>query len=492
MVHSDCDSLAPKQKSNSSITIQYTVLVLGAAAAAAAAAEALGGGGRRAPPPLLRSRTLPAIIAPGFSILHAQIDPQRSNDLTQSQMLCRGVSTHKVGGFRGHAPRISFTNKEESSDPHENRRKSASSRLGSSPRTSIASEDRADGIALRVPTPRGSVSSTSSSTGSRLARLLTQGIRGTPEDLGSETPRRLSWERRESASQLPRSASIDSMVEAAICARHSEPSQSTLQLPTRTDRAFSLASPAVGRRAKSQRGQAAQAYGDLLVQQFPLIIRFANGSQVEQQYKGTILCTWKFRTPRQTRCLEDVNRLRSRCSDVSQRRVEGHIVEWKDIAYLLLKLERPSREVTSTLQKTTAYYTLDFSDIVIFLPLGLQSVRLVRRHYERRSRGSAKAGADRAAGRRRGGLTARQSIPAPTSGIRTASRLPIVPRSRDVLLTANQRGVGHYRLTTINKSKNEMGMLAHKLRPASMASLKRGNIVAESAGLLALIMRRPP
>ncbi|CAH2036968.1 unnamed protein product, partial [Iphiclides podalirius] len=50
-----------------------------AAAAAAAAAEALGGGGRRGPPPLLRSRTLPAIIAPGFSILHAQIDPQRCN-----------------------------------------------------------------------------------------------------------------------------------------------------------------------------------------------------------------------------------------------------------------------------------------------------------------------------------------------------------------------------------------------------------------------------
>ncbi|CAH0701063.1 unnamed protein product [Spodoptera exigua] len=54
-----------------------------AAAAAAAAAEALGGGGRRAPPPLLRSRTLPAIIAPGFSILHAQIDPQRTNDVFQ-------------------------------------------------------------------------------------------------------------------------------------------------------------------------------------------------------------------------------------------------------------------------------------------------------------------------------------------------------------------------------------------------------------------------
>ncbi|KAF9823325.1 hypothetical protein SFRURICE_019134 [Spodoptera frugiperda] len=61
---------------------------------------------------------------------------------------------------------------------------------------------------------------------------------------------------RESGGQLPRSASIDSVVEAAICARHSEPSQpTTLQLP-RADRAFSLASPVVGRRAKTQRGQA--------------------------------------------------------------------------------------------------------------------------------------------------------------------------------------------------------------------------------------------
>ncbi|XP_052740268.1 uncharacterized protein LOC112046488 isoform X3 [Bicyclus anynana] len=225
-----------------------------AAAAAAAAAESLGG--RRGPPPLLRSRTLPAIIAPGFSILQAQIDPQLSADLSQSQMLCRGVSTHKVCGLRAHAPRISFINKEEP-DPHELRRKSASSRLGNSPRSSIASEDRTDGLALRVPTPRGSVSSTGSSTGSRLARLLTQGVRGTPEERsGAETPRRLSWERRESAGQIPRSASIDSMVEAAICARHSVPSPTTLQLP-RADRALSLVSPAVGRRAKTQRGQAA-------------------------------------------------------------------------------------------------------------------------------------------------------------------------------------------------------------------------------------------
>ncbi|XP_026324969.1 uncharacterized protein LOC113233949 [Hyposmocoma kahamanoa] len=229
-----------------------------AAAAAAAAAEALGSGVRRAPPPLLRSRTLPAIIAPGFSILHAQIDPQRSNDITQSQMLCRGVSAHKVSGLRAHAPRISFTTKEEQ-ESHELRRKSASSRLGSSPRSSIASEERVDGIALRVPTPRSSVSSTGSSTGSRLARLLTQGVRGGQEEAASDAPRRLSWERRESIGQLPRSASIDSIVEAAICARHSEPTHTlTLQLPARADRALSLVSPAVGRRTKIQRGQAGE------------------------------------------------------------------------------------------------------------------------------------------------------------------------------------------------------------------------------------------
>ncbi|XP_045448894.1 uncharacterized protein LOC123657385 [Melitaea cinxia] len=232
-----------------------------AAAAAAAAAEAFVS--RRGPPPLLRSRTLPAIIAPGFSILHAQIDPQRTTEITQSQLLCRGVSTHKVCGLKAHTPRISFINKDEP-DPHELRRKSASSRLGSSPRSSIASEDRGDGLVLRVPTPRGSVSSTGgSSTGSRLARLLTQGVRGTPEETGGDTPRRLSWERRESGGQLPRSASIDSMVEAAICARHSEQSPTTLQLP-RSDRALSLVSPAVGRRAKSQRGLAELQYGALL------------------------------------------------------------------------------------------------------------------------------------------------------------------------------------------------------------------------------------
>uniref|UniRef100_T1HL90 Uncharacterized protein n=1 Tax=Rhodnius prolixus TaxID=13249 RepID=T1HL90_RHOPR len=34
----------------------------------------------RAPPPLLRSRTLPAIVVPGISILQAQIDSKFKED----------------------------------------------------------------------------------------------------------------------------------------------------------------------------------------------------------------------------------------------------------------------------------------------------------------------------------------------------------------------------------------------------------------------------
>lgn len=45
--------------------------------AAAALSAQTGGGSRKIPPPLLRSRTLPAIIVPGISILQSQIDPTR-------------------------------------------------------------------------------------------------------------------------------------------------------------------------------------------------------------------------------------------------------------------------------------------------------------------------------------------------------------------------------------------------------------------------------
>ncbi|CAK1552723.1 unnamed protein product [Leptosia nina] len=171
-------------------------------------------------------------------------------EVTQSQHLCLGAPSPKGSG-QGVTPRVSLV-----SHAGDVRRKSAS------PRGSLALE-RADCV-LRVPstTPRGSVSSTGtsgSSSSSRLARLLTQGrssAGGTAPHVhaAADFARRLSWERRDT-SQLPRSASIDSVVEAAGGGRRSEPSVFALQLP-RPERAFSLVSPAVGRRAKAHRSQA--------------------------------------------------------------------------------------------------------------------------------------------------------------------------------------------------------------------------------------------
>ncbi|CAH2036970.1 unnamed protein product, partial [Iphiclides podalirius] len=246
-------------------------------------------------------------------------------DITQSQLLCRGVTGHKVCGLRAHAPRISFTNKEEP-ECHEIRRKSATSRLGSSPRSSIASEDRVDGLALRVPTPRGSVSSTSSvGAGSRIARLLTQGVRGTPEEANADAPRRLSWERRDSAGQLPRSASIDSVVEAAICARHSEPSQTlTLQLPARADRALSLVSPAVGRRAKSQRGQAENCGMTLTLKTSVIGTRAFISEAIKNDSKKNPRCTCLYAT-----AVDGIGNRKTKLSTIPVRLIrdlEGYMV----------------------------------------------------------------------------------------------------------------------------------------------------------------------
>ncbi|CAH3830306.1 unnamed protein product [Pieris brassicae] len=67
---------------------------------------------------------------------------------------------------------------------------------------------------------------------------------------------------RDSSSALPRSGSIDSVVEAsAVRVRRSEPSAGiTLQIP-RPERALSLASPAIGRRAKPHRALAGHKQG---------------------------------------------------------------------------------------------------------------------------------------------------------------------------------------------------------------------------------------
>ncbi|XP_061940568.1 ankyrin repeat and fibronectin type-III domain-containing protein 1 isoform X5 [Apis cerana] len=127
---------------------------------------ARGPGGR--PAPLLRSRTLPAIVAPGLSILQAQID-------------ARYVNNERRVSDSGPPPT------RESSKEHSTRsgRLSTSSIGGSQPLT-------------------------------RLARLLNQRPSFIPSD---EIPRRLSWERRDcstTSSCLPRSSSIDSVAEWSI------------------------------------------------------------------------------------------------------------------------------------------------------------------------------------------------------------------------------------------------------------------------------------
>ncbi|XP_014484057.1 PREDICTED: uncharacterized protein LOC106749274 isoform X2 [Dinoponera quadriceps] len=122
--------------------------------------SARGPGGR--PAPLLRSRTLPAIVTPGLSILQAQIEA-RYNERRVSDSGPAGRETSKEHSARSG-------------------RLSSSSIGGSQPLN-------------------------------RLARLLNQRPSFTPSD---EIPRRLSWERRDcstTSSCLPRSSSIDSVAE---------------------------------------------------------------------------------------------------------------------------------------------------------------------------------------------------------------------------------------------------------------------------------------
>ncbi|XP_076752703.1 ankyrin repeat and fibronectin type III domain containing protein wide awake isoform X3 [Xylocopa sonorina] len=219
-----------------------------------------GPGGR--PAPLLRSRTLPAIVAPGLSILQAQIDARYNAATTLSvPSPAESGTSAKRGSTASHCtklltPRISFTDDtierrvsdtgpRESSKEHSTRsgRLSTSSIGGSQPLT-------------------------------RLARLLNQRPSFTPSD---EIPRRLSWERREcstTSSCLPRSSSIDSVAEWSVAGGvgtvngsnavnvgsgyglfidQPPPKRSPSPLlGTRSDR-LSLVSPNIGRRVKGHR-----------------------------------------------------------------------------------------------------------------------------------------------------------------------------------------------------------------------------------------------
>lgn len=62
--------------------------------AAAALAAQTGAGTRKGPPPLLRSRTLPAIIVPGISILNAQLDPSRLTPSNYRLINSPAIPTH--------------------------------------------------------------------------------------------------------------------------------------------------------------------------------------------------------------------------------------------------------------------------------------------------------------------------------------------------------------------------------------------------------------
>ncbi|XP_051173974.1 uncharacterized protein LOC127289823 isoform X4 [Leptopilina boulardi] len=161
-----------------------------------------GPGGR--PAPLLRSRTLPAIVAPGLNILQAQIDARSFTPNTGIAVIPT-FGEDAILGKRGNTvthcsklitPRISFTD-----DTLERR----VSDFGPSNREQFKESSRSGRL------------STSSISGSqplnRLARLLNQRPSFTPSD---DIPRRLSWERRDCSSTsscLPRSGSIDSIAE---------------------------------------------------------------------------------------------------------------------------------------------------------------------------------------------------------------------------------------------------------------------------------------
>ncbi|XP_048267872.1 uncharacterized protein LOC100646318 isoform X5 [Bombus terrestris] len=220
---------------------------------------ARGPGGR--PAPLLRSRTLPAIVAPGLSILQAQIDARYNAASTGLSVPESGTST-KRGSTVSHCtklltPRISFTD-----DTIERR-------VSDSGPTRESSKEHST---------RSGRLSTSSIGGSqpltRLARLLNQRPSFTPSD---EIPRRLSWERRDcsaTSSCLPRSSSIDSVAEWSVAggvgtvsasnavnagssyglfADQPPPRRSPSPLlGSRSDR-LSLVSPNIGRRVKGHR-----------------------------------------------------------------------------------------------------------------------------------------------------------------------------------------------------------------------------------------------
>lgn len=225
-------------------------------------------GSRKIPPPLLRSRTLPAIVVPGINILQAQLKNYGTGNESLQTPQSNGKS---LWTGRLSVARVSFS--KDSSTVLDERRKSAISKLCAN--VDYPSERSEDGgLILRVPSPHivaarayrmaGSPQPGTSTCGafSKISKLLTPG--GSKNQIvvdESNVIRRLSWERRDPFNnRLPRSSSIDSMVEAVWSetpVSPSEPSSISLTSEKRTslrpDKALGLVSPSVGRRAKGQR-----------------------------------------------------------------------------------------------------------------------------------------------------------------------------------------------------------------------------------------------
>ncbi|XP_055322318.1 uncharacterized protein LOC129578170 isoform X3 [Sitodiplosis mosellana] len=281
------------------------------AAAAALAAQTSTRSSRRLVPPLLRSKTLPAIITPASVVCKVA----KKGLLIGDNLGCSSFSARL-----SLQPKLSRASLISDDTPTEYRRKSAGS-----PNATVYStaggfgsvsnnadpyiyafdecERHPDGtVILRIPAPHvvaaRAYHMASSPSGSsnitiigpnsansqektplyRLAKLLNQTMKSNEQHivLKDDAPRRLSWERRDNANaRIPRSSSIDSMVEA-VWSETSTPRPSlTLSPPPQTSqptpqylqinygntgsisRRESLLSPSAGRRAKQQRYVAA-------------------------------------------------------------------------------------------------------------------------------------------------------------------------------------------------------------------------------------------
>ncbi|XP_023316665.1 uncharacterized protein LOC106658011 isoform X1 [Trichogramma pretiosum] len=184
--------------------------------------------GPAGPPPLLRSRTLPAIVVPGLSILQAQIEASRCppaysavcpRPSLDASLVPAAAAAKAATGSCSHlcvkrdslasqcskllAPRISFTE-----DSIGERRVSDSSGAYRS-----AGNELAQGCS-RLAGRLSTCSAGAVQPLSRLARVFNQRPSFIPQE---DSPRRLSWERRGDCSYagscLPRSNSIDSVAD---------------------------------------------------------------------------------------------------------------------------------------------------------------------------------------------------------------------------------------------------------------------------------------